>query len=681
MARFLENWQQLTSDPWVLEVVSRGFTFQFVKPPPLSLDPVVTPLVGTHREHLVDAVDTLLAKGALQRVLDYRTSPGFYSPYFLSQNKDGSLRPILNLKEFNQYMVKEKFRMETLHSILLTLQQNDWLVSVDLKDAYLHVPIHADYHKYLRFAYRDALGNLQVFQWVVLPFGHTSSPRVFTKILVPVVRYVHSQGHRLNPYIDDLLGASATYPDAQAGGHLIVHTLLALGFLINMTKSKLEPSQDLVHLGARIQTLLGIVSVPREKAVKIMGHAQTLLTKSHVQAREFLSFIGSLTACQEMVQWCMYHIRPLSQFLAHHYVPHRDSLSKLIPLDKSLQECLTFWSNLNHVTQGRRFLWPDRIHVITTDSSQEAYGAWFQDQTLSGRWVGTWQQAHINLKEMQVVLLALQAFHEMITPGHVLIQSDNATVVAYLCHQGGMHSHSLDRITRRIVRWCQTKEVTLSAVHVAGADNCLADALSRPGQLLTQDKFRSVEWELSQKVANQIFQRWGIPRVDLFATRLNRKVPVFCSRLPDPMALQGDPLMLSWSQGLLYLFPPLSLVLQSLAKIRREEAEAIAIIPWWPARGWFPLLLEMVVDLPILLPLSPMLLQGPEGDPHPSLQSLHLAAWRLSGKLYRQKEFQQLLQIPSPVSSVPAPKIYTLENGESLFAGARNKISIPFTVL
>lgn len=95
--------------------------------------------------------------------------------------------------------------------------------------------------------------------------------------------------------------------------------------------------------------------------------------------------------------------------------------------------------------------------------------------------------------------------------------------------------------------------------------------------------------------------------VDLFATRVNRKVPCFCSMLPDPQVLSLDALSVPWDRGLVYLYPPISLALRCLAKIRREEAEAIVILPWWPRRGWFHLLLQTLVELPILLPQRPSL--------------------------------------------------------------------------
>ena len=314
----------MTSDPWVLSIIRQGYQLTIVKTPPLSLRPLETPLRGLHKEHLETAVRELLAKAAIAPVLDWAESPGFYSPYFLTSKKDGSLRPILNLKHFNSFLAEEKFRMDTLVNILSTLHLGDWMFAVDLKDAYLHVPIHPAFHKYLRFAYRDSLGTLKVFQWQVLPFGLNASPRVFTKVLAPVAAYIHRHGHRLNPYIDDLLGAAHTRLLAQSACHLVVDTLLSLGFMINIKKSHLVPTQLLVHLGAHINTLTARVCVPQAKASAIASRAVELSSLKSTTVRAFLSFLGSLTACKELLQWCMYHVRPLTRFVHRRYTPKRD---------------------------------------------------------------------------------------------------------------------------------------------------------------------------------------------------------------------------------------------------------------------------------------------------------------------------------------------------------------------
>ena len=160
----------------------------------------------------------------------------------------------------------------------------------------------------------------------------------------------------------------------------------------------------------------------------------------------------------------------------------------------------------------------------------------------------------------------------------------------------------------------------------------------------------SVEWSLDQRLANLLFQVWGSPVADLFATAANAKVPVFYSWTAKPSVCRGGAFQADWSRGLLYMYPPIPLLHLALHKIRREEADVImviAILPWWPRRGWFPLVLSLLVDLPVLLPVRPDVISSPQGLTHPGLNTLRLAAWRLLGKHSKQKEFQRQLRAPS----------------------------------
>ena len=78
--------------------------------------------------------------------------------------KTGRFLPILNLRVLNPYLLVDKFRMETLTSILSDLHPAMWMVSLDLKDAYLHVPIRPSHRKFLSFAWKDQYGVLRVYQ-------------------------------------------------------------------------------------------------------------------------------------------------------------------------------------------------------------------------------------------------------------------------------------------------------------------------------------------------------------------------------------------------------------------------------------------------------------------------------------------------------------------------------------
>ena len=319
--------------------------------------------------------------------------------------------------------------------------------------------------------------------------------------------------------------------------------------------------------------------------------------------------------------------------------------------------------------------------VISTDASLHGWGAVCGHQTTKGVWGQSYQDAHINILEMKAVLLALRHFQEQIQGKAVLIQSDNTTVVAYILKDGGMRSPSMNALVKELVQWSLRYHVTVTAVHVAGADNVQADSLSRDGLPFPRDILKSTEWSLLQSVADRIFQRWGRPDVDLFATRRNRKVACFCSCIPEHLALSQQALSIPWDQGLIYLYPPLSLALRSLAKVAREEANAIVILPAWPRRGWYHLLMQLTVEPPILLPTRRNLLQGPRGERHPDLGSLRLAAWRVSGETSKQREFQSKLQVPAWLLCDLPQKGFIRRNGAVLYAGANAGTRIPFTHL
>ena len=84
------------------------------------------------------------------------------------------------------------------------------MVSLDLKDAYLHVPIHRSHWRYLRFALGNSAGVLIVYQWKALPFSLAMAPRVFTKVMLPLVAHLHQQGHVMYPYLDDIFHVQAS---------------------------------------------------------------------------------------------------------------------------------------------------------------------------------------------------------------------------------------------------------------------------------------------------------------------------------------------------------------------------------------------------------------------------------------------------------------------------------------
>ena len=134
----------------------------------------VNSLNKEHVPEIKNEIQKLLSKGV---IVDSHHEIGDYiSPIFSVPKSDGSIRLILNLKKFNEFVKFTHFKMENIHTILGLVTPGCWMASIDLKDAYYSVKIHPQYQKYLKFTYAN-----QLYMYTAYPNGLSSCPRRFTK--------------------------------------------------------------------------------------------------------------------------------------------------------------------------------------------------------------------------------------------------------------------------------------------------------------------------------------------------------------------------------------------------------------------------------------------------------------------------------------------------------------------
>lgn len=140
--------------------------------------------------------------------------------------------------------------METWQSIAAALKRWDFLDSTDLMEAYLHIPILLRHRCFLRFCY-----GLQHYQYRALPFGLMPLPWVLTKVLVAAVAHLHQQDVFLYPtprqHPDSLFIENTGVLGCSSNCVLFQD----LGFVINLSKSSLEPVQGIKHLGLWLDTV------------------------------------------------------------------------------------------------------------------------------------------------------------------------------------------------------------------------------------------------------------------------------------------------------------------------------------------------------------------------------------------------------------------------------------------
>ena len=134
-------------------------------------------------------VADLSAKGAIEPA---PPSPGYYSCLFVTPKVTGGWRPVIDLSHLNCSVLVSHFHIETQQTVLQSLRPGDWLVSLDLQDAYLQVPVHPTSRRYLRFCVGD-----EVYQFRALCFGLSTAPQTFTHVMAPISSIMHHFGFRI----------------------------------------------------------------------------------------------------------------------------------------------------------------------------------------------------------------------------------------------------------------------------------------------------------------------------------------------------------------------------------------------------------------------------------------------------------------------------------------------------
>ena len=152
----------------------------------------------------------------------------------------------------NEFVQLTRFKMETVASVLLSVREGDFLVSLDLKDAYFQIPIHPSSRKLLRF-----MSEGTVYQFGTLCFRLSTAPQVFTRVFAAMSAWAHSHWIRLLRYLDDWLVLSSLEREARQAIQSLLSLCSTLGIVISEKKSDLVPSQIAKYLGMTIDTEAG----------------------------------------------------------------------------------------------------------------------------------------------------------------------------------------------------------------------------------------------------------------------------------------------------------------------------------------------------------------------------------------------------------------------------------------
>ena len=605
-------------DAWVVEALRVGYRIPFDRRPPLSERPLSLPAYSPQSIKgvaLTQELQTLLRKGAVEPAPQ---SPGFYSRLFLVQKASGSWRPIIDLSTLNDYITSSHFHMETPQSVLRSIRPGDWMISLDLQDAYLQVPVHLNSRRYLRFVVAG-----KSYQFRVLCFGLTTAPQVFTRIMAPVSAILHKYGVRMLCYLDDWLILASTELACLQSRDKLLSLCTELGIQVKLTKSSLVPTQLLVYLGMEIRSLPFIARPTPVQVSNLLRLIEEFLSTPSLPASLWRRLLGHLSSLTLLVSGGMLRMKLLQLCLKDQWNFLDDQFQ--VSWSPLCREDLLWSARVAQLREGVSLSLPVPDVSFFSDASDVGWGAVVGEHHASGLWSPHQKTLSINLRELLAVQYGLKALEHLLVGLSVALFCENTTTVAYLRRSGGTFSSTLNATAREILLWAENHHVRLLPQFIMGSSNVTADALSRPNQVIGS------EWTLHQEVVDQLVHKWPAV-IDLFATSLTARLPVYFSPTFDPRAAGTDAHLQPWDDLQAYAFPPIAIIRRVLVKLRSSRnCELTFIAPFWPQREWFPDLLELLSDVPITLSSRKDLLRQPHFHRfHQNLPMLQLTAWRLS---------------------------------------------------
>ena len=638
---FREFWDSITEDRYILEAIS-GVKLDF-ESIPSQLLPQPEIYCSFQEKIAIEAeLEKYLELGIISKA--EHSEGQFVSKIFSRPKKNGKIRIILDLSILNEDVKYEHFKMENFNTALSLVSKNCYFGSIDLRDAYYSVNIDSQYRKYLRFTW-----NNQLYEFNCLPNGYSGAPRLFTKLMKPIFGQLRSEGNLSVYYLDDSLQIGSTFAECKHNILTTVDLLSRAGFMINEEKSVVIPSQRILFLGFWIDSVTMTVTLPVEKQERIITLGKKLLDKSKVKIRDLAQFIGVLVASLPAVKYGALFYRFLEKDKIHGLRENFGNFEKFKTLcDQSKLEINWWLQNVQFLPGNITVKKPD--FIIECDASKLGWGVNFDSKSAQGRWLPEEAIEHINVLELKAIYFGLKSFFVEFKDIHIRIKTDNTTAVAYINNLGGVKSLKCHVQAKNIWLWAMERKIHISAEHLPGSKNVLADKASR-----IFDK--NTEWELDHHVFSSIQENFGVLEIDLFASRINKKYEKYASWKPDPFSVIVDAFSANWACLKFYAFPPFSMVLACVQKIRAEQATGVLVVPLWITQPWFPIVMRMLVQPPIVSPLNSLFLSYQKETKHQQHKNLRMMACHLSGDITKSKAFHLGPLTSCVPPGEPLPKI------------------------
>jgi hypothetical protein len=317
---------------------------------------------------------------------------------------------VIDLHSLNQFTLVDSFKMESVDSIRQALRVGEWAASIDLADAYLHIPMHPLSWRYLRFGLEG-----EVFEFRALPFGLAAAPSVFTRVMKTVSTLCHA-------YLDDSLCPSASQESCRKQVESITSLMRYLGFLINVKKSELTPSQEFTFLGVSFNLTRGTVRPAPHRLLTFRQLITKLTEQTDASPRDLHRLLGHMESFAQLLPGAKAAKRELQMQLVERW--DYSQWDSPIPLTTWFRASVAIWLQDGFLEQSNPLHRPSATQTLFTDACNTGWGAHLNTLQASGTWCASLRGRHINYLEMEAVLQAVISFKDALRDQVTLLRTE-----------------------------------------------------------------------------------------------------------------------------------------------------------------------------------------------------------------------------------------------------------------
>lgn len=599
----LEFWKQIKANKFIIESISNGYILPFLNKPKSKYQ---HNNISALKEHsfVSESINELLESGSVVRV---PFIPTVVNPLSVASSSSGKKRLILDLRYVNEHLKKEYIKYDDWRNFQHFVRPDAYVFNFDLSKGYHHLDIFPEHQLFLGFAWENNK-SIHHYVFTVLPFGLSTAPAIFTKLLRPLVAKLHEEGINISVYIDDGAGIDYSYERAKVASTITRNLVANSGFLANEDKSHWEPSRCMTWLGVRLDLIKNSYHITDTRIDSLLSTINFVLKNPYTSARNLSRITGKVVSTKFILGDI---VRLKTRFL-YKVIDDQsswDSRVNILNFNEALKEII-FWRD-NITSLNKKYI-KNNVELqfsIFSDASDSGIGGFLRERNVScyKHFQIDEREKSSTWRELEGIRFSLESFSIFIRNSRVVCYTDNMAASHIVkCGSSKEHLHCL---ALRIYELCKSINCTLTISWIPRHLNTRADAISR---FVDAD-----DWETTESFYEFLDKLWGPFTIDRFANFKNAKTKRYNSRFFDPYTEGVDAFMQDWSKENNFWVPPVNQIIQTILKISSHKAQGTLVVPHWPAASFWSLLqsndksyASFVSDFMIFKDTSNLLQQG-----------------------------------------------------------------------